>query len=150
MWTWIGNKFDPAAQPNARLSDVANALGDLRTLSGVRNDAGGIDRELVVGAISRMCLDAGLSDEGSSSVDFRDVPNAIGVRVEAGRALTNNGAVLAVLRAAQDSDVRQLILVVPQSYKLGFVFPKVNGQLKELFNGVGIAISLDGVALLAY
>lgn len=150
MWTWIANAFDPAGRAPAPLADLAESLGDLRRLSGLRTEEGGIERERVTRAIAAQCLAMGLHEDKAGFMDFVDVAQSIGVRTEAGRALTNNGAVIAVLRAAQDPDVRRLVLVVPQAYKSSAVFPAVNAQIVELLNGRGVALALDGVALLPY
>ncbi len=72
------------------------------------------------------------------------------VGVQAGRAWTNNGALLAVLAAASAEGIDWLLLLVPTTYKGGPQRQHVLTQLRELAVARGVHLDLRGVGVLGY
>ena len=70
--------------------------------------------------------------------------------MQAGRAWTNNGALLALLGAAADTAVEWLAVIVPFVDKTGTQYTKVVGQLTHLVAVHGVDLDLCGVALIAH
>ena len=149
MTTWISHKPLHASAPD-RVAEVVLALGALDRDQGFRDAEGGIQRAAVVEALRGRFTRAGLLMAPPSYMDALDTSRGIGLRVEAGRAHTNNDGLLAVLQAARDPAVRALVLVVPMVYKNSPCANRVYGRLLELLSGPGIDLELDGVALVAY
>lgn len=128
---------------------VVDALGDAPGLPGVRDERGGIRRELVVNVLEGRWATAGVTAVPSSAVDGigRD---GVAVRVEAGRAHTNNEGVVAVLEAAIDPRVSYLVLIVPEEYKGSVTAARVVERVERLFTSPGVMLDLQGVAVVAY
>jgi hypothetical protein len=74
----------------------------------------------------------------------------VGLAVQAGRAWTNNGALLSVLAAASEPAVDWLVALVPFAYKSGSAFPNVSVQLSALAIGGGVDLDLHGIGIVAY
>lgn len=72
------------------------------------------------------------------------------VSVQAGRAHTNNEALLGVLAAASHPLVDWLILVVPERYKNSGAYVGVTAQLDALASSPGIGLDLCGIAVVAF
>ncbi len=72
------------------------------------------------------------------------------VGVQAARAWTNNGALLAVLAAASAEGIDWLLLLVPTTYKGGPQHQHVLTQLRELSVARGVHLDLRGVGVLGY
>lgn len=115
---------------------------------------GGLKRELLRPIA---CTLAGVRAGSSPGGAFADqeldavVPQlATAVSVQAGRGWTNNGALLAVLAAAANSDVNWLVLAVPEFYKNGVQRVRVQQQLEALSASSGIALDLGGVWVSGY
>jgi hypothetical protein len=83
-------------------------------------------------------------------LDFVLPAERLAVSVQAGRAWTNNGALLAVLAAAAESGVEWLLALVPFTYKTGAQFPPVVDQLRALAGSSGVDLDLRGIAVVAY
>ena len=150
MATWIGNKaFANHPVPGA-VESVMSALGDLSKLPGLRSADGGIRREDVLVAMASRCQAAGLVPTPDAHTDGSDPTHRIGLRVEAGRAHTNNDGLLAVLEAAANPDVDVLVLVVPAFYKGSVTADRVEQRIRWAFSSPGIEVALTGVALLSY
>lgn len=152
MFTWIGNKAYSGSDAPENVQGVMADLGDLARLSGLRSPDGGIKRDGVLKAVADRRRRAGLTDvvDAKSPLDALDRDRRIGLRVEAGRAHTNNDALLAVLGAAVNADVDVLVLVVPAVYKGSVTVDRVAERVHWLLHSPGIDLALTGVALTAY
>lgn len=150
MATWIGNKaFANHPAPSA-VQNVMSALGDLSKLPGLRAPDGGIRREGVIAAMASRCHGAGLMSTPESHNDSADPIRRIALRVEAGRAHTNNDGLLAVFEAAANPDVDVLVLVVPTTYKGSVTADRVEQRIRWALSSPGIELALTGVALVSY
>lgn len=132
------------------VDEILRALGELTRVHGLRDEKGGIKREAVVDALQSRFSRAGLAPEPASYMDAIDKSRGIGARVEAGRAHMNNDGVLAVLEAARESRVRSLVLIVPAVYPSSPCAERVHQRLQWVLGSPGIALDLDGVALIDY
>lgn len=148
MYTWIGNNGGSAVPDS--VDRVMNAIGDVGALAGLRSPEGGIERDVVVDALSDRCRRAGLTAVRGSFLDGHDAVHRIGLRVEAGRAHTNNDGALAVLEAARRPEVDVLVLIVPALYKGSTTAERVRDRVRWLLDGGGIRLDLTGVALSTY
>jgi len=129
---------------------LIDAIGDVRDLRSVRDDQGGLKRLDVVRALSPRWQRAGYATLPDSYVDAQHTDTAIGVRVEAGRAHTNNDGLVAVLEAAIDPSLRALLLIVPEDYKRSSTAPKVEMRLRRLVSNERVTLDLLGVGLISY
>lgn len=150
MFSWIGSKAFAGHDAPDAVRTAMTALGDLTELSALRSPEGGIDRRHVVQRLSGRAAVAGLHADPGSLFDGIDLPHRLALRVEAGRAHTNNDAVMAVLEAARDPRIDMLLLVVPVRYKSGAVVDPVRERLTALLQSAGIDLALTGVALSSY
>lgn len=132
------------------VGEVLTALGRLDRIHSLRDDKGGIKREAVVEALHARFARAGLEPRAGSYMDALDTSRGIGLRVEAGRAHMNNDGVLAVLEAAREPSVRALVLVVPAVYPSSPCLERVHERLRWVLGSAGIALELEGVALVGY
>ena len=82
--------------------------------------------------------------------DSADPIRRIALRVEAGRAHTNNDGLLAVFEAAANPDVDVLVLVVPTTYKGSVTADRVEQRIRWALSSPGIELALTGVALVSY
>jgi len=71
------------------------------------------------------------------------------VSFHAGRSFTNNEVVWELVQAANDPFIREVIFVVPATYKGSSCAPKVVKQLAFISESDGIRLALDKVAVLA-
>jgi hypothetical protein len=149
MTTWIPNRSYSADAPPDVLRTMFLGLEDIWQMSHLRTVEGGISRNAVVDAISSSCRRVGLVDS-REGFDAYSASSRIGMRVEAGRAHTNNDGLVAVLSAAADGAVDFLILVVPIAYKGTLTAPKVDARIRWVMASSGIQLSLDGVAVVGY
>lgn len=150
MFTWIGNKAYVGHEAREAVQAVMRTLGDVSTLPGLRSSDGGIRRDDVLNALIDRRRRAGLADTPGSHFDALDRTHQIGLRVEAGRAHTNNDGLLAVLEAARHPEVDVLVLVVPTVYKGSVTADKVHERVRRVLASPGIELALTGVALTAY
>ncbi len=150
MFSWIGNKAFAGHDAPDNVKTALAALGDLADVPGLRAPKGGIDRQHVVDRLQERVTRAGLLAALDSYFDGLNRHQRLAMRVEAGRAHTNNDALLATLEAARDPRVDVLLLVVPVRYKSGAVVDPVKARLRTVLNSPGIDLALTGVALTAY
>lgn len=121
-------------------------------LRGTETSNGGLKRELLKDVLVGRVPGLQFAPPGFASreIDLLVPERALAVSLQAGRAWTNNGALLAVLAAADAKDVRSLILFVPEHYKSGVQHAYVREQLQHLAAATGITLDLDGVLLLGF
>ena len=150
MFAWIGNKAFAGHDAPDNVKAALEALGDLAEVAGLRAPKGGISRQHVVERLGEIVTRAGLTVAPDSYFDGLNREQRLALRVEAGRAHTNNDALLATLEAARDPHVDVLLLVVPVRYMSGAVVDPVKARLKTVLNSPGIDLALTGVALTAY
>ena len=148
VWIPAGSAAGPIPPPVVSL--VAAELGELAALIGLRDDEGGIRRGAVVEVLSRRWHGAGVVPAPDLHADGVHPQERLAVRVEAGRAWTNNDGLLAVLETAVDPDLSSLLLVVPVTYKGSACFTPVVQQLRRLLSGRGVSLDLTGVGVLGY
>jgi hypothetical protein len=116
---------------------------------------GGIKRQPLVEAVAdilggQAVARSAFSHFSASELDLTLRGGATAVSVQAGRALTNNGGVIALLAASAAPAVRQLLLLVPERYKGSVTASRVLQQLLELRDAPGVTLDLDTVVLHAY
>lgn len=70
--------------------------------------------------------------------------------VQAGRAWSNNGGLVAVLAAAADPETQWLALIVPERYMGGAQRINIVDQVEQLARSPGIKLELDGVMVVSY
>jgi len=70
--------------------------------------------------------------------------------IQAGRAATNNGGLLATLAAASCEDVDWLVLLVPERYKNSATGAAVEKHLRDLAVAHGVRLDLQAVVLVQY
>jgi hypothetical protein len=85
---------------------------------------------------------------GRGQLDFYVPDERIAVTVQAGRAWTNNEALLAVLAAAGQPAVDWLVLPVPMIYKGSAQYPQIVQQLQALATADGVGLDLKGLVVL--
>jgi hypothetical protein len=149
MVTWIATARGDGQSPPDPVLSVVEGLGDLGDLSGVQDVKGGIRRDDVVRVLSSRWASIGVRPLSGSRMDGLH-PSGVAVRVEAGRAHTNNDGVIAALEAALDPRVTALVLVVPAAYKGSVTAEKVEERLRRYLSAPGIKLDVQGVAVLAY
>lgn len=150
VFTWIGNRAYAGHEAPDAVQEVMRLLGDISVLPGLRSADGGIKRDDVLDALVERRKRAGLADERGSHFDALDRSHRIALRVETGRAHTNNDGLLAVLETARHPGVDVLVLVVPTDYKGSVTADKVRERVQWLLSGPGIDLALTGVALTGY
>ena len=85
-----------------------------------------------------------------TQIHFTGTGGRIGVSLQTGRAIANNGTLVSVLAAASSPDIDWIIAVVPEIYKSSKVYRNVLDQLQELQGAHGIYLDLQGVILVSY
>lgn len=116
---------------------------------------GGINRQAVGVVLDETLRAAGFLPGSPATLspkelDYTSLELWSAVSIQAGRAMTNNGALLAVLAGASCPDVDWLILLVPERYKNSATHDAVLRQMKELEGASGIRLDLQGVLLVEY
>lgn len=155
MAPWIRFDADLAPVPGAADS-LADALRErLSVLSALVAPDGGVKRLELLPALTTIVRGFGLTvferdSFASNEVDLIDTRNRIGVSLQAGRARTNNGALLSVLAAAAAPDVDWLIILAPTRYKSGAAAVPVTEDLREMASEAGIRLAVMAVLVLAY
>lgn len=147
--TWISNRSYSADTPPSVLQPTLLGIEDLSQLPNLRSVEGGISRDAVVSALASSCRRVGLV-HAREGFDAYSRSARVALRVEAGRAHTNNDGLVALLSAAADPAVDFLILVVPNSYKGTITAPKVEARIRWALSSNGILLSLNGVAVIGY
>ena len=79
-----------------------------------------------------------------------DPAHRTGVSLQAGRARTNNGALLSVLAAAAAAEIDWLVVLAPARYKSGAAAGPVIQDLRAMAAEPGIRLTLKGAVVLAY
>lgn len=148
--TWIPAGSTAGDIPPASLVRIAEELGDLAALPGLRDHNEGIKREVVVDVLSPRWHGAGVVAAEGMHADGVHRRERLAVRVEAGRAWTNNDGLLAVLETAMDPDVSTLLLVVPVTYKGSACMSRIVEQVRRVLSGHGVSVDLVGVGVLGY
>jgi hypothetical protein len=97
----------------------------------------------------------GLSDKEATSFSGREIDlwsaeAGLALSLQAGRAHTNNGALLALLAAAALRPVDWVVIAVPEAYKGGAQAAPIATQLGEIVRARGIALELDGAVMVSY
>jgi hypothetical protein len=85
-----------------------------------------------------------------TQIHFTGTGRRIGVSLQTGRAIANNGTLVSVLAAASSPDIDWIVAVVPELYKGTKVYPNVLEQLRELQRAHGVHLDLQGVVLISY
>lgn len=135
---------------------VARALESRRpSIRLTFSETGGIKRQDVSRVVELTLREAGFVPGShallsSKEIDYVSPDLWAAVSIQAGRAMTNNGALLAVLAAASSPDTDWLVLLVPERYKSSATHDSVLNQLKELEVAPGIRLDLQGAVLVAY
>lgn len=140
----------------ARVASIATELElRRRAVRETFSPEGGINRQAVGGVLDSTLRAAGFMAGSPATLspkelDYTSVDLWTAVSIQAGRAMTNNGALLAVLAAASCPDVDWLILLVPERYKNSATYDAVLRQMKDLEVAAGIRLDLQGVLLVEY
>ncbi len=135
---------------------VARALESRRhSMHLTFTETGGINRQEVSRVVEPTLREAGFVPGShallsSKEIDYVSPDLLAAVSIQAGRAMSNNGALLAVLAAASSPDTDWLVLLVPERYKASATYDSVVSQLKELEVAPGIRLDLQGALLVAY
>lgn len=116
---------------------------------------GGINRSAVAAVVEPLLRDAGFRRGSEATLTPKELdysaPSLLAVlSVQAGRAATNNGGLLATLAAASCEDVDWLVLLVPEQYKSSSAGNAVERQLRDLAVAHGVRLDLMGVLLVRY
>ena len=140
----------------SHVTDLAEAAearaGDLRATEDVK---GGLRRDDLLAALAPVVRASGLTVTERESfaareVDAVDATDAVALSVQAGRARTNNGGLLAVLAAAAMDDVSWLLLLLPQHYKNSVAAQPVTDDLERLARTPGVRLALEAVVVITY
>jgi len=118
-------------------------------------ETGGIHRSTVASVLEPSLRRSGFrvgSDAtfGSTEIDFSAPSLLAALSIQAGRAATNNGGLLATLAAASCEDVDWLVLLVPERYKNSATGDAVEKQLRNLAVAHGVRLDLQAVLLVRY
>lgn len=133
---------------------LATLDGNAARFRATQTPEGGLKRA-DLSRVLRSLLDLAVSGPGKDTFSRTEldlvVPELrIGLAVQAGRAWTNNGALLSVLAAASDTAVEWLLIMTPFTYKNSAAFPNVELQVRALAEAEGVDLDLHGVGLVAY
>ena len=140
----------------ARVVAVAERLEARRLeIRSTFSEGGGITRRSVSDVVepslrSSSFIPGSHATLSPKEIDYVSVELGTAVSIQAGRAMTNNGALLAVLAAASSSDIDWLILLVPDRYKGSATYDSVLSQLRDLEVASGIRLDLQGVLAVGY
>jgi hypothetical protein len=155
MSEWID--FDlPRAGVPLEIQPLLNAVqGLLPSMAATEDSSGGLRRPLLVDALAPAVAAYNLRPPrgrtfAASEIDLVSRELRLAVSVQAGRARTNNGALMAVLAAAAMPDVDWMILVAPAKYKGSATAEPIRRELATLAASDGVTLSLGGVALLGF
>lgn len=156
MKTWLYLRGGPADAPRDVALVVDTLEREAHTLRATEGSDGGLKRPQLREAVVQSM--AGLVHRGSCStspfgkeeLDFVLAGRKLAISVQAGRAWSNNGALLALLGAAADPGIQWLVIAVPFVYKTGAQYAPVAGQVTDLLAAGGVDLDLAGVALVAY
>lgn len=155
MNTWLYVHAEDAEAPG-EVTIVVEALErDSQALRATQGPDGGLKRPMLRQAVAESlgglgCAHGSKSRFASEELDFLLADQRLAISVQAGRAWTNNGALLALLAAAADPEVDWLAVMVPFSYKTGTQYSRVARQMTDLVAAHGVDLDLAGVALIAY
>jgi hypothetical protein len=153
MATWYTLR---SATPSGIALELAEVLENLAPrMRLTQGETGGLTRARLVKAVGPALVRFDLTDKevdsfNSREIDLWSAASGLAISLQTGRAHTNNGALVAVLAAAAHRSVDWLVLGVPEAYKGGAQAAPVSLQIGELLRTRGIALDLDGVALVAY
>ena len=156
MHTWIQPAATAMPPPSAVVGLVEQISSSAPALRRTESTAGGLLRTGLVTALqSSLALPAPLTayrgpSFSSNELDLESRTLRLVVSVQAGRALTNNGALTASLAAAACETVDWLVMLVPTQYKKSTVYQKVRQQISGLCASRGINLDLAGIHLIAY
>jgi hypothetical protein len=156
MAEWIMFSPELAHAPPTAMADIVGGLTvGLGTFANTATDAGGLRRdrlrEVAAEILGLSAAPAPLSGGlAHGQLDFYVPDGCIAVAVQAGRAWTNNEALLAVLAAASQPAIEWLVLLVPMIYKRSAQYPPIVQQLQALAAADGVDLDLKGVVLLGY
>jgi hypothetical protein len=144
----------PAVPDNAREVVDAVALASPR-LGTVVTPKGNIKRELLREVLTPTLSPFGVRPQRRATftakeLDYSGPDRRIGVAVQAGRAFTNNGALVSLLTAASSPELDWVVITIPETYMNNQVYPKVLQQFRELQGSHGIHLDLQGVILISY
>lgn len=144
----------PVLPPNLEslVVDIELRLPDMAATVG---PSGGLKRDDLLRTIAPVARAYGLGVPeqrtfAGSEIDLLSTSARAAVSVQAGRAKTNNGGLLAVLAAAAMPTVDWLILIVPERYKGSTTAPPVRHDVHALARSGGIELDLSGVVILSY
>lgn len=144
------------AQPTPSAIELADAIEkDASRLRTTQSDTGGLNRARLRKAILPSLVACDLTDKDVDSftgreIDLWSAASGLAVSLQTGRAYTNNGALLAVLAAAAHRPIDWVVITVPEAYKGGAQANPVCIQLGGLVKARGIALDLDGIAVISY
>jgi hypothetical protein len=151
---WIALPARSGRAPDPDAVDAGLSVASLApTLSKLRDSNGGIHRrDLMAAAEAEFPTSGGWAHLPTAfgELDLVNRPAGVAVSFQAGRAMTNNGALLATLDAAEAAGVRWLILAVPRQYKGTTTGARIVAQLETLARSPGIVLDLDGVGVVEY
>lgn len=149
--------FSPtAAAVPAEIEDVVARIEAVRAhVRATFTDGGGINRSAVVSVLEPIVREAGFRSGSEATLSPREIdfsaPSLLAaLSVQAGRAATNNGGLLATLAAASCEDIDWLVLLVPEQYKASAAGVAVQRQLRDLAVAHGVRLELQGVLLVQY
>lgn len=112
-----------------------------------------LDLLATVGDVAKN-LDLQLSDAatyGAAEIDLVGHRQRVAVSVQAGRAWTNNGALVAVLGAACFPGIDWLVAAVPERYKGTVTARRIQRDISALAASAnGVRLDLKGVLILSF
>lgn len=116
---------------------------------------GGINRRDVAQEIDPLLRAEGFRAGSDATLSPRELDymadsQLAALSIQAGRAATNNGGLLATLAAASCEDVDWLVLLVPERYKNSATGDAVEKQLRDLAVAHGVRLDLQAVVLVRY
>ena len=124
-------------------------------LAATMKPEGGYERVRLDSVIRPMILGFGFEPGSAATIapkelDYTALDRWTALSIQAGRAATNNGALLAVLAAASTRDVDWLVVLVPARYKGGNTYEQVMDQLRDLEASPGVRLELEGAVVIEY
>lgn len=116
---------------------------------------GGINRRDVAREIDPLLRTQGFRAGSDATLSPREIDYMASsllaaLSIQAGRAATNNGGLLATLAAASCEDVDWLVLLVPERYKNSATGAAVEKHLRDLAVAHGVRLDLQAVVLVQY
>lgn len=144
------------AAPSAAVLAVVDAVALTQPeLARTVDSKGGITVEALRGVLEPVVEQVGFDECSHATFSAKELlwehaGLRVAISVQAGRAETNNGALMAVLAAAAQPSVDWLVVVLPDRYKGGSTFGKVRDRVRALKDATGVRLDLAGVTLIGF